>query len=99
MNKVLLSFVFLLVFSCQKTNNTDIFEPNNGPNEVVDTDWCPKAELNLKKLQCKARDGSFMHENFTSICEEIQEEGGIFVNPRCVATSSTCDEIKKCPPS
>lgn len=98
---VILIFVFaLLITGCPKQPNTDVIEPNdNGVVPVIDTDWCDKAETNLEKLGCTARDGSSMSDGFTEICHRVQEEGGIFLNPKCVATAATCDVAKSCPPS
>jgi hypothetical protein len=96
MRKILLGFI-LLVSSCREPNNTDMFGKSNGSDEVVETNWCPKAESNLEKLKCKARDGSLMYIDFTASCVRLQEDGGIFVNPKCIATSTTCEKIKKCP--
>ena len=36
-------------------------------------------------------------ERFKDICEKAQEEGGVFLNPRCIMESETCEEAKECP--
>ena len=69
---------------------------------VVDTDWCDDAELFLEAFQCVDMRGDPMWVNkkgvrFTEICEEAQEKGGIFLDPRCVAEAPNCTEAKKCP--
>lgn len=98
-NVILILLVILFTTGCPNQKNTDVIEPdNNSTVPVVDTDWCDKAEINLRNLQCKARDGSDMSDNFTEICKRVQEDGMIFLNPKCIANATTCDIAKSCPP-
>lgn len=67
-----------------------------------DTEWCTAAEAKLEKLQCKDRTGHPMWvnklgERFQETCEIAQEEGRIFLNPKCVAEATSCPEAKQCP--
>jgi hypothetical protein len=79
--------------------------PKNGPTpEPRDTDWCTAAEQNLEKLQCLDRAGDPMWvnkkgERFAQMCETAQEEGEIFLNPKCVAGAVDCDTANQCPPT
>lgn len=36
-------------------------------------------------------------ERFKTTCEIAQEEGRIFLNPRCISEAATCEEAKACP--
>jgi len=70
--------------------------------DVTDTDLCGEAEVNLERMQCKDRAGDPMWvnrrgERFRDICTKAQEEGGIFLNPRCIMEAKTCEEAKACP--
>ena len=70
--------------------------------EVKDTELCGKADENLERMQCSDRAGHPMWvnkkgERFKEICERVQEEGGVFLNPRCVSKAKTCKEAKACP--
>ena len=67
-----------------------------------DTDWCGAAEQTLERLGCTDMRGDPMWvnkngERFEATCETAQEEGRIFLNPRCVAEAVTCEEAKTCP--
>ena len=77
--------------------------PPNPIPDVTDTEVCPAAEARLEELQCKDRKGDPMWvnkrgEHFADTCKKAQEEGGIFVNPRCISTAQSCEEAKACPP-
>lgn len=79
--------------------------PQPGPTPVVtDTDRCQDAHNNLVALQCKRSDGEPMWMNadgepFSETCRRLQEKGGIFVDPICIAESTSCQEANACPPS
>lgn len=67
-----------------------------------DTDWCFKAEDNLKKLECKDLRGDPMwinknEEKFGDTCEKAQVDGRVFLNPQCITKSISCEEAKLCP--
>jgi hypothetical protein len=38
-------------------------------------------------------------ETFDVTCRRIQEQGGVFLDPACIAESPTCEEANACPPS
>ncbi len=38
-------------------------------------------------------------EKFEDTCRTLQEEGGVFINPKCITLSKTCKEVKACPPT
>jgi hypothetical protein len=77
----------------------------NGPTpEPRDTDWCEAAGKQLEALQCKDRAGNPMWinkrgERFADMCKKAQEEGEIFLNPKCVAEATDCEKANQCPPS
>jgi hypothetical protein len=71
---------------------------------VRDTDQCGAAYENLKELQCQDSRGKPMWvnsdgETFDETCRRIQEGGGIFLDPVCIAEAPTCEEANVCPPS
>lgn len=92
MKKIFLSFCFLISFaSC--------IEPKTQPRPtpiVVDTDKCYLAEVKLKELHCIS-DGAFTKKgkSFSQVCEETQE-AGVFMNPRCLSTITSCDQVDVC---
>lgn len=73
------------------------------PNPPVDTDWCGKMCGHLKGLGCE--EGQPLYNNdlpgpegepnqsCEDNCVELQDKG-FFVNPRCVATVPTCEDIE-----
>lgn len=81
--------------------------PRPGPSptpEVRDTDKCGAAYENLKGLECRDSRGKPMwvnsdDETFDVTCRRIQEEGGVFLDPVCIAEAPTCEEANVCPPS
>lgn len=96
MKQYIAAVVALLLVGCPRT-----YEPKPAP-VPEDTNWCGEAEKNLKALQCKDRAGDPMWvnkkgERFTQTCKIAQREGVIFLNPRCVAGATDCDQAKQCP--
>lgn len=86
----------LLLTACPKT-----YEPKPAPIPK-DTDQCLAAEQQLEKLQCRDRAGDPMwvnkiDERFGETCRKAQQEGRIFLNPKCVAEAPDCDKAKSCP--
>lgn len=79
--------------------------PKDGPQptpDVVDTDLCDEAELRLEELQCTDPKGNPMWINqrgvpFREICRAAQEDGNIFLDPRCISEAKDCEEAKSCP--
>lgn len=83
-----------------------VLDPHHpGPTpDVVDTDQCESAEKKLEELECKDRRGDPMWvnkkgERFQETCRRAQEEGTIFLNPKCIANAKTCEEANVCPPT
>jgi len=76
-----------------------------GPTPVPrDTDACGEAGKNIEALQCLDPRGDPMWTNrngekFEETCRKLQEEGGIFLDPKCIASATTCEQITACPPS
>lgn len=71
---------------------------------VTDTDSCKSAEQNLTNL-CKANAANSYccatvsptkkGKLFTQVCQEKQAEG-VFLNPKCLSTITSCDQIDSC---
>lgn len=73
------------------------------PNPPPDTDLCVRMCQHLESLGCE--EGKPVYNNdlpgpegvpnqsCADNCEELQNKG-FFVNPRCVATVQTCDQIE-----
>lgn len=101
--KYILATIFIAITLTCNPKSTNI-EPAHDPVPVVDTDWCEAADANIEKLQCLDRAGDPMWvnkhgERFVQTCQRNQDEGRVFLNPRCVATAASCDIVKKCPAS
>ena len=97
--KHLIGIVLALALAgCPKT-----YHPGPTP-DVRDTDQCEAAEEKLEELECKDRRGDPMWVNrkgepFQETCRIAQEEGTIFLNPKCIANAKTCEEANDCPPT
>lgn len=81
----------------------ELHHPGPTP-DVVDTDECEAAEKRLEELECKDRRGDPMWvnkrgERFQETCRIAQDEGTIFLNPKCIANAKTCEEANTCPPT
>jgi len=66
------------------------------------TGACDAAQAQLKKLDCRDPKGDPMWvnrrgEEFADTCRRIQTEGGIFIDPACIAGATTCEEANTCP--
>lgn len=73
------------------------------PEPAPDTDWCEAAEKRLEALECRDPRGDPMWvnrngERFRDTCRMIQEQGGVPINPPCIASAETCEEAETCPP-
>ena len=68
-----------------------------------DTEYCGAAEERLEELECKDREGNPMWvnklgERFGETCRIAQDEGRIFINPKCIHSAVSCEEANACPP-
>jgi hypothetical protein len=102
--KHFLTTIFLAATLVSCNTKSIHINPDPGPVPVIDTDWCEAADVNIEKLQCFDRAGEPMWinklgERFAQTCRRVQDEGGVFLNPRCVATAASCDIAMKCPAS
>lgn len=72
------------------------------PHPVTDTDKCDAAELKLQELQCKDVRGRLIGgpnlsgAPFAETCRTNQQEGGIWMNPKCLSEIKSCKEIDPC---
>lgn len=72
------------------------------PHGVGGTDHCAQAEARLEALGCRDRRGDPMWvnrkgERFAQTCRTIQEQGGVFIDPACIAGAESCEEANACP--
>jgi len=93
--KILALCLTLLVLRCGS-------QPPTPPPPQPDTNLCEAAEQNIERLQCKDRLGNPMWinkrgERFKVMCEQVQTEGGVFLNPKCASEATTCKEVNQCP--
>lgn len=63
--------------------------------EVKGSEWCDDAEKNLLALGCEEGQPTKKGKSFTDFCVETQRDGGIDLNPKCLASIKSCDEIDK----
>ena len=95
MKQLALSLVILvtLVAACGPTAPPP---PTPAPTPVVtDTAFCDAAEANLIKLGCPEGKPTKRGTRFSDVCRDLHENG-IFVNPRCLATISSCSAVDVC---
>ncbi len=90
MKKLFLLILFIISCSNQKPLPTPI---------VKDTNMCPAAEENLKVV-CPlfVKPNKTMKENnetFKDFCER-KHDSGIWLNPVCLSTATSCEEADKC---
>ena len=64
---------------------------------VKDSDKCSVAETHLKDLNCIPKDQPYTKKGktFTQFCQDKQEQG-VFLNPACLATITSCDQMDCC---
>jgi len=72
---------------------------------VTDTVLCPSAEEHLQNLCkedpsgnaycCKIVAPTKKGKSFTQVCIELQNNG-VFFNPKCIASVTSCDQIDQC---
>lgn len=91
----LYAFVFafaLTVVACGPI----MYPPTPSPTPVViDTEFCNAAEVNLNKLGCPEGRPTKRGVLFRDLCVELHKNG-IFVNPKCLATISSCTQVDFC---
>lgn len=58
------------------------------------SEWCDKAEENLRALGCPEGEPTKKGKRFADVCRETQENG-IGLNPKCLAEIKSCDVIDK----
>lgn len=89
---------------CAPTNSEPVTPPKPTP-VVTDTDQCGAVEQHLNDM-CKADPvkNSYCCEvvaptkkgkSYTQFCQEKQAQG-VFLNPKCVANVTSCDQIDPC---
>lgn len=91
-----LALVALLVLGCSSTSRTPAVTP------PPDGDWCAAAEARLEALDCRDPRGDPMWvnrrgERFAETCQTAYEQGGLFLNPQCIAEAAGCQEANACP--
>lgn len=97
--------IFCAVLFCL---NTGCPQPPVGPHPtpvVTDTNMCVPAEEHLQELCkadpvknsycCKVAAPTKKGKTFTQFCIEKQNQG-VFLNPRCLASVTSCDKINAC---
>lgn len=96
MNKIVLSSVILAAFLACTPFEQPPHPPEPMPTPVVvDTEYCDAAEANLIKLNCPEGQPTKRGERFGDVCRELHSEG-IFVNPRCLSTITSCTSVDVC---
>ena len=91
---------FIVLVGCP---NTDLVVPP--PNPPVDTDWCGRMCKHLQGLGCeegqpvynndKPGPPDVPNQSCEEWCTELQDPDHLyFINPRCVATVPSCEDIE-----
>jgi hypothetical protein len=64
---------------------------------VTDTDLCITADQHLQDIGCipKGKPYTKKGKSFTQFCVETHNNG-IFLNPKCLASISTCEQMDVC---
>ena len=96
MKKFALCFAVLMSpeIACGPSQNPT--PPTPAPTPVVtDTQFCDAAEANLIKLGCSEGKPTKRGTRFAGVCRDLHDNG-IFVNPRCLSTISTCSAVDVC---
>lgn len=88
-----LALVILAAFTL--SGATCQLRPPPVPIEPTDTNMCPSACENLRKLGCP--EGNPLEDGTTceTFCQTTQKEGHP-LNPTCISTIKSCDEISSC---
>lgn len=89
--------VFILLLSLFITNCASCQDDVRQPTPVVkDSDFCEPAEINLKKLGCEEGNPTKKGLTFTEFCLKTQNGGGIYLNPKCLSTITSCSKVDEC---
>lgn len=71
--------------------------------EAKETEYCIKAEAHLKSINCEEGNDlktinpkTKQSYTFTEFCEEEQDKGNVFLNPKCLSEILTCQDIDEC---
>lgn len=93
------AYVFSLLIGCSPA----IDKPIPPPNPPVDTNYCERMCQHLETLGCEEGEPVYNsdlpgpqdvpNQSCPAFCEELQGKG-FFVNPRCVSTVPSCDQIE-----
>jgi hypothetical protein len=72
------------------------------PQPPANGDWCAAAEARLESLDCRDPRGDPLWvnrngERFAATCKTSYEQGGMFLNPQCIAEARGCTEANACP--
>jgi hypothetical protein len=92
----LLALAALLLLGCSSApKRSTVTPPANG-------DWCAAAEERLEALECRDPRGDPMWvnrrgERFAETCHAAYEQGGVFLDPQCIAEARSCQEANACP--
>lgn len=87
-----LSFTLVGLLGCPPTEHV---VPEPVIPKVQGSEWCDDAEKNLLALGCEEGQPTKKGQSFTEFCLDTQKNGGIDLNPKCLATIKSCDEIDK----
>lgn len=98
MKKILLVMLSSIITlnACSGCNEKEYVPPKPTP-VVTDTEYCKPAEQHLKELKCIPSDKPYTKKglSFEQFCHQTQDNG-IYLNPRCLANISSCEEIDYC---
>lgn len=87
-------FIFLFISGC---NTPEPISPKPTPI-VTDTNLCGDAQVHLEELSCIKKDEPFTKRDklsFKQFCEQTHHSG-IFLNPKCLISITSCEEIDTC---
>lgn len=92
------------ILGCPTHTMTPAVAPIPSPEPPKDTSLCGAACRHLADLSCEEGKPVYNsdlpgprdvpNQSCESFCEEMQDKG-LFVNPRCLLTIKTCDEIEE----
>jgi hypothetical protein len=86
-------FIFLFV-GCQTKEPV----PPKPTPIVTDTNLCGEAQIKLEELKCIEKDKPFTKReklSFEEFCKQTHQSG-IYLNPKCLMSITTCEQIDSC---